>query len=257
MPRSGHESKLLKKHLGFLIRCNKMITKTVVLDVDGVIFRHPPTLQKVYKRIQAYVSKTSGSPIEHSERVNEIMYSHFGHTFIGLQKFYNKKLDFQSFNDYVYTEDIVNTVMHSIYNVDALHHLIDLQQFLKTCSMQNIPVYMFSNAPHRWCQQVQKSSNLSLWIPDDHIISCDHDVFQSSKQQSLKPQPAVYKTLQDYLSHRHNSNDVEIVFVDDSLTNLIPVLDAPRWRPVLFSDKYPSLESYKLRQIASFKDFLV
>lgn len=230
--------------------------KAVVLDVDGVILRHPPTLHKVYRRIERYVSnKTLIHPVE-SQKVNEVLYKQFGHTFLGLQKMYPSSISLSEFNEYVYTDDIVNSLANSVYNVDMLHHLIDLQRFLETCRCQNVPIYMFSNAPWRWCARVQKVCNLQRWIPERHILSCDHEVFQNNKQ-SLKPQPVLYQTVQDYLSHEHHSADLDIVFVDDSLCNLIPIMDAPAWTPVLFGDTNPQFESPKLLQLSSFRNFTI
>lgn len=230
------------------------VRKAVVLDVDGVILRHQPTLNKVVKRVQNYVSLTTGVPHEEAHRINEVLYTQFGHTYIGLQKLYGHKMGLQNFNNYVYTSDIIQSISNATYNVDALHHLIELQEFLEFCRMSNVPVYMFSNAPDAWCYQVCTIFNLTRWIPSENIISCDHDVFQAAKQPSLKPQASVYATLQNFLSHQSQDPDMRIIFVDDSFTNLIPVLDAPRWKPILFGGKHKILHSAKVVQVSSFKD---
>lgn len=231
--------------------------KAVVLDVDGVILRHPPTLQKVHRRIEHYVSNKTQTHLNESKRVNELLYRHYGHTYLGLKNVYARSsVTLSEFNDFVYTDDIVKSVNNAVYNVDMLHHLIDLQRFLETCRSQNVPCYMFSNAPHPWCTQVHKTCNLGRWIPIEHILSCDHDVF-NRYAQSLKPQPIIYQTLQDYLAHEHHNTDLEIVFVDDSFCNLVPVIDSPAWTPVLFGDTHPSLDSPKLLQISSFQHFTI
>jgi FMN phosphatase YigB (HAD superfamily) len=228
-----------------------MTSKIVLLDVDGVIFKHPPTMHKVYSRIQQYVAKAANVPLVHGSVINESLYRNFGHTYIGLQRVYNTKKELQDFNNFVYTEDIVKSVYQSTYNIDTLQHLIELQAFLDACSKTNTHVYMFSNAPSQWCKEIRTAFNLSKWIPHENVITCDHDIFQNTKQ-SLKPQPAVYKMLHEYLRHGYD-RELQIMYVDDSFMNLIPVIDAPSWKPVLFDEKHVSLCSSKVIQAASFK----
>lgn len=234
----------------------KTVTKIVVLDVDGVILRHPPTFHKVYKRIESYVAKTVRLSQSDGASVNSVLYKQFGHTHLGLQKMYSNKSTLDAFNNFVYTDEILNSIHNSVYNVDMLHHLIDLQHFLEKCKENNIPIYMFSNAPYTWCSQVQTVCNLHNWIPSENIITCDHDIFAKSIAP-LKPQPIVYKTVQDYLSFQHGNPDLQIVYVDDALCNLVPIVDAPRWTPVWFGADTPSLESHKVHQLSSFRGFWV
>lgn len=229
------------------------ISKAVILDVDGVVFCHRPTLHKVNTNIVKYVDKATRLTEPTAERVNQKLYMHFGHTYTGLQKVYGIKANLQSFNDYVYTQDIIRGIDNSTYNVDILHHLIDLQSFLQRCSVRNVPVYLFSNAPSSWCKEIHRVYNLRNWIPEENIFTCEHDIFQSS----LKPNQLVYKTLQTYLSHHHQNSDLQLVFVDDSLSNLLPVMDAPRWRTVLFGADHPSFGTDKITQITSFKELQI
>lgn len=232
------------------------ISKAVILDVDGVVFCHRPTLQKINTRIQHYVARTARISESHAPNVNESLYKQFGHTFIGLQKVYGVKTDLKAFNDYVYTHELVQSVHNATYNVDVLHHLIDLQSFLQQCVEKEVPIYLFSNAPYSWCKQIHHAFNLNHWIPTDRIITCDHDVFQS-QLQALKPQMAVYKTLQTYLTYQHQNPDLRILYIDDSLANLTPVMDAPRWSTVLYGADQPQFNCSKLIQVSGFKELQI
>lgn len=228
------------------------MTKIVLLDVDGVIFRHPATFAKVHHRIEQFVSKKTRGTIEDAKKRNQFMYKHFGHTHIGLQKLYQSNLSLKDFNDFVYNEDILKSVYQATYNIDVLHDLVQLQSFLRSCAFRNIPVYMFSNAPRVWCKTIQSALHIAEWIPSDRIITCDHEVFQN-KKQLLKPQRDVYDTMQNYLRHEYRHDNVELIFVDDSMSNLIPVIDSPVWRPVLFGENTPMMTS-RLYQAHSFDE---
>lgn len=232
------------------------VHKAVILDVDGVVFCHRPTLQKVNSRIQSYVSHTTRIPDDQAIFVNERLYKHFGHTHLGLQKVYGVKADLQAFNDYVYTNEMIQSVHNATYNVEVLHNLIDIQAFLQRCDSKGIPSYLFSNAPYKWCKEIHNVFNLKKWIPADRIITCDHEIFHNSRQ-NIKPQASVYTMLQNYLTYQHQNSELRLVFVDDSLTNLLPVIDAPRWDTILYGADQPQFLSSKLKQVSSFKELQV
>lgn len=204
--------------------------KVVLLDVDGVILRHPPTLAKVGKRIDALVAKTVGVSEDHGAKINQRLYKTFGHTYLGLRRMYPRGMTLSDFNRFVYSEDVVQSIERCTYNVDVLESIVALQKFLTTCQVAGIPIYMFSNAPLVWCNEIKSCFHLGKWIPDDHVLSCEHEVFQGC----LKPQRRVYETLQQYLAFQYKNDELMMTFVDDTFANLVPIIDKPHWKPVLF-----------------------
>lgn len=224
------------------------VNRAVILDVDGVMLRHLPSMIKVSRRIDKFVAKTAGVSNSHGSRINQHLYKTFGHTFVGLQKMYPKTITLDEFNDFVYTEDVIRSIHHSTYNVDVIEHVIILQRFLEACKTAGTPVYMFSNAPLVWCDAVKHAYNLRKWIPESSIISCQHDVFQGF----LKPNPIVYETLQQYLRFEHQNDGLQFLYVDDSFVNLVPVLDKPLWKPILFEAELSPMASPKLYHASSF-----
>ncbi len=222
--------------------------KVVLLDVDGVILRHPPTLNKIGKRIDSLVAKTVGVSEEHGAKINQRLYKTFGHTYIGLRKMYPRIMSLDDFNQSIYTEDALMSIQRCTYNVDVLESIIVMQRFLQTCNNAGVPVYMFSNAPRVWCEEIYNSFHIHRWIPSDHILSCDHEIFQGH----LKPQPIVYDTLQQYLRFQYKNDHLRMIFVDDTFANLVPIMDKPYWKPVLFDTNVPMV-SPKIYHATSFE----
>lgn len=224
------------------------VSKAILLDVDGVIMRHPPTLAKVSHRIDKFVAKTMGVSNVHGAKINHRLYKTFGHTYLGLRTMYPQTGTLQNFNEFVYTDDVLQKIHDSTYNVDVIEHIIQVQRFLSMCKESNIPVYMFSNAPRIWCETVNRAYNLGEWIPDHCILSSEHDLFRGH----LKPNPDIYSTLQQYLCFEYKNEEMKIVYVDDSFVNLVPIMGNSYWKPILFESQMAPFQSPKIYHASSF-----
>ena len=66
-----------------------MVKPLLLLDVDGVLVRDRPLLDHVRYNVNAYVAKKLPN-VKNPGRVNQILYSQYGHTGRGL--FYRKSV---------------------------------------------------------------------------------------------------------------------------------------------------------------------
>lgn len=218
--------------------------KTLLLDVDGVVYRNHKILGKVQKNIVKYVAKELRlSDIDEAYALNEYLYKNFGHTYVGMRCIYNIDKSLDHFVDHVYTPKLLDDVRANIDEV-MIDDSNSVRALAEECRNKDIDMYLFSNAPMRWCDALMQTMKVDI-VPDN-VISCDHDVCQIG---GLKPSPNVYDTLHRYLS-RKNHDDVTCMFVDDNLRNLMPLLNSPMWRPIFLNNKNDTkLKSKRLMTI--------
>lgn len=200
----------------------------LLLDVDGVIFRHPRVLKTVGYRVtrfvQSRIPQTCGLIDAH--QVNKQLYTNYGHTLLGMHEVYSKNApSLEEFNHVVYRN--IDKLLENKVHEDA-----QLRTLCEIALAKDVPIYLFSNAPHTWCQTIIEHMDLCSYIPEDRILSSDHPVFQ---EKLLKPVPKLYENVQTYLQQEHHNKDLGILFVDDSWGNLKPVIRAPGWKPMHFN----------------------
>jgi FMN phosphatase YigB (HAD superfamily) len=133
----------------------------------------------------------------------------------------------------------------SKYDESLFTNSVTMRYIVKTCKNNDIDLYLFSNAPHVWCKTIIESMHLDKHITEDQIISSDHDIFQGL----LKPHKAVYDTFQKYVSHQHHDDCLELVYVDDSFQNLMPVMRNPYWRPIFFNKEGACIRNNRMYTI--------
>lgn len=175
-----------------------------LLDFDGVIYKNTKAHSLIARKITSFVQKTVKhlKTNEEASRVNTILYKTYGHTLIGLNKIgYN--VNVHEFNDYVYGD--------LPYNDIAFQEDIHLPEH----------TFLFSNAPTEYCNKIlkRKVANIREYIPS----YCDTFF--------LKPEKKLYKQISQVFCN------YSIVFVDDSMINLDPVLHSSQWVPVLYTSE--------------------
>lgn len=207
-------------------------SRALLLDVDGVLLHQPRVMTRISYKVCSFVHKTVPrvNNLMQAMDVNTMLYTSFGHTHIGLQKLYGKSApSLKEFNAYVYDDEILHYL--SIHQNDEIfkRRAKQVQLLLTKASQYGIPCYIFSNAPDVWCDQVIDMLCAGAFIPEANRLSSSHPVFE---ENLLKPDAKLYKNVATYIQQTHHDKDMEIMFVDDSLINLIPILHNSTWIPI-------------------------
>lgn len=225
-------------------------SRALLLDVDGVLLQHTKILNNVAIRADRYVKHKLSLSSEHGKSVNQLLYSSCGHTHLGMKHLLaSQKQTIQQFNHEIYTPDLINYLATLRQEPEVIQAREDMQHVLQVCQKTNISVYIFSNAPIEWCAQVLRI--LDMPIHERNILSSDHDLFQT--QDVLKPDMQLYRNVEQYLMQQHQDEFIQLLFVDDSFRNLVPIMNSSSWIPIFFSPSLsiPSMYSVKtLRDIA-------
>ena len=147
-----------------------------------------------------------------SKAYNHYLYKTYGHTVTGLKKNgYN--VDISEFNEHVYSTFPYSTLFSDISKT----HTHDIESFRYLLKHATIPVHIFSNAPHIWCQTILHYMNMPL-LP---IIDTEN---------LLKPQPEVYSLVASYFPQ------TTITLVDDNQINFQPIMNDRTWSKVHMTD---------------------
>ena len=221
--------------------------KVLLLDVDGVILRDSKVLQKISLNIVKYYAKELNVPLKNALHINQLLYSEYGHSYRGLRKLYNFDKSIHHFNRTVYTPDVINALKESSSTDKVQHmHYNNFVNILTTCHQNDIPVYLFTNAPLVWCKAVLQISGLHKHIVEENIISCDHDTMLLHKDDGFKPVGMVYETVKLFIKRQHHLDEPLCIFIEDSFKNLIPVVNDSSWLPLHFNPEAPlnTLSSY-------------
>jgi FMN phosphatase YigB (HAD superfamily) len=182
-----------------------------LIDLDGVILNnHNPIHNKVAKRCISFTSSVLPE-LKNPQKIaniNNTLYGKYGHTVIGLSHVfgatgkvtpeYCKLLPI--FNKYVY-KDLDPPSITFKENIEA-------RAFFKAVPDAQI----FSNAPDEWIERVGRVMDIDLRPVD--------------KGGYLKPDPNVYRKL--------SNTNVRTLFIDDSMSNLAPIMYNPLWIKVFY-----------------------
>lgn len=243
-----------------------MQSHTLLLDVDGVIIRNQPLLKYIGNKCVNFVRRTSQYPLTYSKakQINEVYYKNYGHTLRGLHKTLNNNNEFsfvssqnndkketaddfmeklykestKTFDDIVYDADSISKLHDHINSTEFFENSERIAQLCLLCASKNIKVAMFSNAPMNWCLPI--ASKLARLYGEpliNDIISPGSTLF---KPFLHKPDKQLYMNVEDYitLNTSNTSPMSKLLYVDDSLINLMPVLHNSRWEPILFRQQF-------------------
>jgi FMN phosphatase YigB (HAD superfamily) len=219
--------------------------RAVLLDVDGVILRSPRPLARVANNCSKYVAQKLGVTAPNAERVNKVLYKSFGHTLLGLRQMYGIRATTLDFANEVYDAETMAELKLAVRSdPDFECHAAAARALFIRCQNADVPVYLFSNAPSLWCATVAHMKDLDIFgFREENIIGCG---------MALKPEHEAYARAEKIVGDAD-----EIIFVDDSLSNITPVLGRKRWKPVHFAPdlkKHPDLESPKISTLRNLGD---
>jgi len=182
------------------------MSKSLILDVDGVIIRDRLLLAHVQHNCREYV-RHKMPDCKDPGLINRTLYMAHGHTALGLQKAHGK--DTSDFNSFVYDKSLLNHLKEVIYGYEFQNDAEKIYDFMQA----GWTVTLFTNSPTEWVIPVARA------IGDAINISCS---------EPLKPGITAYKRFPSDQTH---------IFVDDSLKNLVTARHLTNWRPVLFGSK--------------------
>ena len=225
---------------------NSVRSKVFMMDMDGVVLRHPTVFKILGSRVQSFVRKNVNPYMSDKEveKMNQVLYKDFGHTVLGLQRLYDSNISINNFCEYVYDKPLMNYVeilnRDDIFNENAL----EFRRFLETCKDKDIPVFIFSNANQLWCRSILDTMEITS-LPNSHIIGCDSQAYQTTKEVCLKPNKVTYsKAVQYVYKTLAGPLEREFVYVDDQVQNLMPVLNNQYWKKVWFNTDKEKTEIY-------------
>lgn len=220
--------------------------RVLLLDMDGVVL-HPQqhALRIVANKSVRFVSAVLDLPLERAARVNELLYREFSHTLIGLRRVYGIPQSARDFAEFVYDRDSMHRLAHGCVTDKAtMQRGLEVAALLQRCRARGVPAYVFSNAPSRWCLLALDALHLlndTTGIQEDRVMGSDHAVFDADSRNSgpmmLKPREPVYDAVERFLHHAWRASDIDLVFVDDSFKNLVPVIGRPGWSALHFVER--------------------
>ena len=222
----------------------------LVFDIDGVIVRNKTLLSRVGENCSNFIrliDHTNLSELE-ADAYNKKLYKMYGHSLKGWlhennkydvishRRYIDNSFMRQLFNRYVYDANLLDNLRSYLYtdtftkNEDYTYLLLIQQLF----HSNNLPIYLYSNAPMSWCSLVANK----MKIDHSRIYSSDHTLL--SKQLLYKPDIRSYnKVANDIL--KNNDTIKNVIFVDDTLDNLLPLSSSNNkihndiWTPILFN----------------------
>lgn len=196
--------------------------KVALVDFDGVILRNKKVHGLVQKRIESYVGsilKSDNKVIV--KNVNKYLYNEYGHTLIGLEKIVGRDNAgrLEDYNDYVYSN--LNIDRDDYYEIRR--QMTEWNMFLGKCKSQNIPIYIFSNAPKDWC----------LNFIEEKIVNGFVDDILPMNTELLKPDMRVFEIVGDWFAGK------SIYFIDDKIHNMKHTIPNSNWVNIIFSEDNP------------------
>lgn len=214
---------------------------SLLLDIDGVLIRNKPLLKHVGHNCTKFVQKSSRQPIEYNmaAAINAKLYKTHGHTLRGLSVMYGPKYSsedmYSTFNKFVYDESTLGMLATHLQSKEFLKDVEGFAEIADVCVEKKAPICLFSNAPESWCEPVCVALE-DIVGSRVCIQMCAHDTMYP---HYLKPDAEAYANVRRQVSSNsgnENGNGKHLIFVDDTLKNLIPVAcDSQRWTPVLYN----------------------
>jgi len=230
-------------------------TRAIVADMDGVLFKHSALSKQVANRAVSFVRKRINPYMSEkkAKQINEVLYKNYGHTLIGLKELYDSSVTIKDYCDYVYDTDFINQ-MHTISKDDIFHeNAIEVKRFIDRIQMQHIPFYIFSNATVDWC--ITGMRMMDIDVEKIQVIGCNSEIH--GEGMSLKPYKESYINLLNYIHDTTGfAYKTQIVFIDDQMVNLQPILTNPYWKPVWYN-KDTTIYTEKIYSIQELRQLLL
>lgn len=229
--------------------------KVLLLDMDGVVLRHPTVTRILSNRVQSFVKRKINPYMtdEKAERINQVLYKEFGHTVLGLQKVYDSNIGLDEFCKDVYGKAFMDYLAIMDKDEAFMNNANEVRRVIQYFKEQEIPIYIFSNANFEWCRVILDKMGLADAVMNKRIIGCDHYIYTTAKNEvCLKPNYATYTKAVQHIYHTEGKGEEKrIIYVDDQLKNLIPVMHNKLWKPVWFNSKPDNRESLYTENITT------
>lgn len=169
---------------------------SLLLDFDGVLFGNKKCLDLVVRKSTQF---TRLHVPNYDPKTFD--YRRHGHTVPMLKKEFNKDVDFQDYNDYVFDEEMFRQCTDLIGTED--YERSELWKIAMKGKRRDI----FSNAPSVWVHTLLSLTGLESSFEDSHIICSD-------TIKDLKP------SLTSYIKAKDILGEDDYVFLDDSPINV-------------------------------------
>ena len=197
------------------------MNKVLLLDFDGVIFKHKSALNIVSNKAARFVKNNIKVNNRDSHIINKYLYKSFGHTVNGLNKIgYNIKVE--EYNNYIYNNIDYKRIFNNINEKD----IEDIIKIINICKEKQIKLYIFSNSPEIWYKNIMECMNLNM-----------NDFDYINNMNMLKPEKELYNKIE-------NEFTKQIYFVDDSFVNFTHTLLNPKWINIMLDRKTINIDAY-------------
>ena len=186
-----------------------MGSKTLLLDIDGVLIRDKRLMEHVRDNCVSYV-RAKLPECKDPHKTNNTLYLVHGHTAKGLQTAY--EVDVSDFNSKVYDTKLMDHLTEVLSETQTRREL----EQIYSLSHLHWNICLFTNAPWKWATRVAVAmgENVKIKCPGDPAFS------------PLKPDVEAYTLPFSDLT----------VFIDDSLKNLGTARNLTNWVPVYYND---------------------
>jgi FMN phosphatase YigB (HAD superfamily) len=188
-----------------------MASKSLLLDVDGVLIRDKLLLHHVKDNCVAYV-RSKLPECKNPTETNRFLHLAHGHTARGLTTAFG--VDVSDFNAKVYDKSLMDHLVDVIYGSEFQQDAKEIHDLI----LNDWKVTLFTNAPIEW------AGPIALAIGDDVAISCASSDLSKSP---LKPEADAYTHFPKHHTH---------IYVDDSLKNLGTARWLPNWNSIYFNE---------------------
>jgi FMN phosphatase YigB (HAD superfamily) len=208
-----------------------MMKKVVLIDFDGVVLKNKIADAKVAKRAGIYTWKHINQhkssqnchrmvTLSQGEDVCYNLYKGYGHTVLGLQGIGLSECNIKDFNKNVYDTLDYHVLRKTNNNFD------DVRKLINYCHECHYEMFLFSNAPLRWMSNMLKDDEDILFAMQDirKRLEIDED-----DERYLKPNQYIY----DVIGSSFIKDN--IVFVDDNINNIKPVMNKLTWTNIVMS----------------------
>ena len=202
--------------------------KTLLFDFDGVLIKNNKIEKIIEEKSIEYVSRKLKN---HSDpkKLNRSFYKKYGHTAIGLKHFLHKENNnidnyaelVLDYNQFVFSNIDFNDIKKYINKNDIVH----INNLLSISGNYYSNVGIFTNAPSTWCENICKLIDIDIY---EHI---DDNLLFTSDEGLSKPLCNTYNNVENYVSN-------DILFIDDSISNLMPVINRNKWTVYLQNNFY-------------------
>ena len=231
------------------------VSAALLLDLDGVVFKHPAAFALLHRRVEAFVASrvnlrsVAVNSCEDAPRglaeLHNTLYREHGHTLLGLRARFGDASTISDFNRFVFDAPFYEHVRALPLPNDAAIHARNVRSLVAHARRRSVPVFIFTNAPRDWVRFALSTTGLASVFEPANVLVAEELGF-------IKPEPGSYVAASACVRQRVLSSTVEcercvfdadasanfrVVFVDDSVVNIAASpLD---WMPVFYAPSAP------------------